>query len=121
MHEDQPHVQNTTCAIPHASGVHNGCSATACGVLVDIGDLDQASPMHAREKIKAAWEAGCRNFDSALGGYGGCPMAEDKLVGNLSTETLLEWAGANGLSTGIDADKLTVAQKMLPDIFSPAS
>jgi hydroxymethylglutaryl-CoA lyase len=80
-----------------------------------------ASPTHAREKIKAAWEAGCRNFDSALGGYGGCPMAEDKLVGNLSTETLLEWAGANGLSTGIDADKLTVAQKMLPDIFSPAS
>jgi hydroxymethylglutaryl-CoA lyase len=80
-----------------------------------------ASPMHAREKIQAAWEAGCCNFDSALGGYGGCPMAEDKLVGNLSTETLLEWAVSSGLNTGIDEARLREAQQMLPAIFSPAS
>jgi hydroxymethylglutaryl-CoA lyase len=78
-----------------------------------------ANPLHAREKIQAAWEAGCRNFDCALGGYGGCPMAEDKLIGNLSTEALLQWAGEKGLITGIDEDKLMQAQKMLPDIFSP--
>lgn len=44
----------------------------------------------AREKILAAYDAGCRRFDSALGGLGGCPFAQDMLVGNIPTEVLLE-------------------------------
>ena len=76
-----------------------------------------ANPLQAKEKIQAAWEAGCRNFDTALGGFGGCPMAEDKLVGNLSTEAILDWAGENGLSTGIDTGALNAAQRLLPEIF----
>jgi hydroxymethylglutaryl-CoA lyase len=76
-----------------------------------------ANPMQAKEKIQAAWDAGCRNFDVALGGFGGCPMAEDKLVGNLSTEAMLDWADENGLKTGIDMNALGLAQEMLPAVF----
>lgn len=76
-----------------------------------------ASPLHAREKVEAAWEAGCRNFDSALGGFGGCPMAEDKLVGNLSTEAILQWSADKGLETGIDVEALKIAGNFLPDVF----
>jgi len=45
-----------------------------------------AAPEHAAEKILAAYDAGCRRFDSALGGLGGCPFAQDALVGNSPTE-----------------------------------
>jgi hydroxymethylglutaryl-CoA lyase len=76
-----------------------------------------ANPKHAREKVQAAWEAGCRNFDSALGGYGGCPMAEDELVGNLSTESILQWANEMGFKNDIHLDALEEARKMLSSVF----
>jgi len=44
----------------------------------------------AAEKILAAYDAGCRRFDSAIGGLGGCPFAQDLLVGNIPTEIVLE-------------------------------
>jgi hydroxymethylglutaryl-CoA lyase len=46
-------------------------------------------PEQAAEKIVAAYEAGCRRFDSALGGLGGCPFAQDALVGNIPTEKVI--------------------------------
>lgn len=76
-----------------------------------------ASPARAEAKIAAAWEAGCRHFDSALGGFGGCPMAEDKLIGNLSTEILLGWANKNHVQTGVRIPELEEARKMLSEIF----
>jgi hydroxymethylglutaryl-CoA lyase len=48
----------------------------------------------ARDKVLAAYDAGCRRFDSALGGLGGCPFAQDELVGNIPTEVVLEALGA---------------------------
>jgi len=57
---------------------------------LEIGAHLHSHPAHAKEKIKAAYNAGCRRFDSAIGGLGGCPFAQDELVGNLPTETLLE-------------------------------
>jgi hydroxymethylglutaryl-CoA lyase len=52
------------------------------------------STLHAwHEKAQAAFEGGCRRFDGALLGYGGCPMAQDALVGNMPTENLLNFAG----------------------------
>jgi hydroxymethylglutaryl-CoA lyase len=56
---------------------------------VEIGIHLHARPENVAAKIKAAYEAGCRRFDAALGGLGGCPFAQDALVGNLATETLL--------------------------------
>jgi hydroxymethylglutaryl-CoA lyase len=56
---------------------------------VEIGVHLHATPEGAAEKIRAAYHAGCRRFDSAIGGMGGCSFAQDALVGNLATETLL--------------------------------
>jgi len=61
-------------------GVHDG---------LEVGVHLHARPDDAAAKVRAAYEAGCRRFDSAIGGFGGCPFAQDALVGNLSTETLL--------------------------------
>jgi len=47
-------------------------------------------PEQVTEKILAAYDAGCRRFDSALGGLGGCPFAQDALVGNIATEKVVE-------------------------------
>lgn len=56
-----------------------------------IGAHLHAGPLDAKSKIQAAWDAGCRRFDGALGGVGGCPMAQDDLIGNLPTERLVEF------------------------------
>ena len=55
-----------------------------------IGVHLHSRPNEAQAKILAAYDAGCRRFDSALGGLGGCPFAQDMLVGNIPTETLVE-------------------------------
>ncbi len=56
---------------------------------IEIGVHLHARPNDAAAKIRAAYEAGCRRFDAAIGGLGGCPFAQDVLVGNISTELLL--------------------------------
>src|SRR5206468_2517974 len=57
---------------------------------LEIGVHLHSRPDQAVEKIVAAYDAGCRRFDSALGGLGGCPFAQDALVGNIPTEKVLE-------------------------------
>jgi hydroxymethylglutaryl-CoA lyase len=57
---------------------------------LEIGVHLHSRPDRARDKILAAYDAGCRRFDSALGGLGGCPFAQDMLVGNIPTEVLLD-------------------------------
>lgn len=56
-----------------------------------------------REKVEAAYDAGCRRFDSAIKGYGGCPLAQDELCGNMPTEMLLTFAQDKKIETGINA------------------
>jgi hydroxymethylglutaryl-CoA lyase len=65
---------------------------------VEVGAHLHARPDEAAQKIQAAYEAGCRRFDAAIGGMGGCPFAQDALVGNISTETLIEVLNASGAS-----------------------
>jgi hydroxymethylglutaryl-CoA lyase len=57
---------------------------------LEIGVHLHSRPEQAAEKVLAAYEAGCRRFDSALGGLGGCPFAQDALVGNIPTEKVIE-------------------------------
>jgi hydroxymethylglutaryl-CoA lyase len=57
---------------------------------LEIGAHLHSRPEQAAEKILAAYDAGCRRFDSVLGGLGGCPFAQDALVGNIPTEKVLE-------------------------------
>lgn len=56
---------------------------------IEIGVHLHARPSEAAQKVRAAYEAGCRRFDAAIGGLGGCPFAQNALVGNIPTETLL--------------------------------
>lgn len=57
---------------------------------LEIGAHLHSRPANAKEKIAAAYGTGCRRFDSAIGGLGGCPFAQDELVGNMPTEIVLE-------------------------------
>ncbi len=63
---------------------------------VEIGVHLHSRQDDAAAKVLAAYDAGCRRFDSAIGGLGGCPFAQDVLVGNIPTETLLEALRSRG-------------------------
>jgi hydroxymethylglutaryl-CoA lyase len=65
---------------------------------LDIGVHLHSRPADAVNKILAAYDAGCRRFDSAIGGLGGCPFAQDVLVGNIPTETVIATLSALGAS-----------------------
>jgi hydroxymethylglutaryl-CoA lyase len=64
---------------------------------VELGVHLHSRPEQAAEKILAAYDAGARRFDCALGGLGGCPFAQDLLVGNIPTEQVLEALGGRGV------------------------
>jgi hydroxymethylglutaryl-CoA lyase len=64
---------------------------------LEIGVHLHSRPEHAVEKVLAAYDAGCRRFDSAIGGLGGCPFAQDALVGNIATETVLDALAKRGV------------------------
>jgi len=64
---------------------------------LEIGVHLHSRPEHAIEKVLAAFDAGCRRFDSAIGGLGGCPFAQDALVGNIPTEKVLEALAQRGV------------------------
>jgi hydroxymethylglutaryl-CoA lyase len=63
---------------------------------LEIGVHLHSRPEQAAAKIISAYEAGCRRFDSAIGGLGGCPFAQDELVGNIPTETVIETLRGRG-------------------------
>jgi hydroxymethylglutaryl-CoA lyase len=65
---------------------------------IEIGVHLHARPADAPARIRAAFEAGCRRFDSAIGGLGGCPFAQDALVGNIATEMLIATLNECGAS-----------------------
>ncbi len=71
-----------------------------------------------QEKVVAAYQAGCRRFDGALKGYGGCPMAEDQLVGNIPTESLMACLSELGAELNYDREAMQTAMEMVPNIFS---
>lgn len=58
---------------------------------IEIGVHLHSNPKHAHDKVRAAVEAGCRRIDSAVQGYGGCPMAKDELTGNMPTEKVISY------------------------------
>lgn len=69
---------------------------------VEIGAHLHTTPETWREKVEAAYKSGCRRFDAAIKGFGGCPMATDKLTGNMPTENVLSYLKENKINTGID-------------------
>jgi len=83
---------------------------------IELGVHLHGRPENAEEKILAAYEAGCRRFDSALTGLGGCPFAGDNLVGNVPTEDVLAALRKVGADPGIDATRLTKVLEMTNEI-----
>jgi hydroxymethylglutaryl-CoA lyase len=67
--------------------------------------------------LKAAYESGCRKFEGALKGFGGCPMAKDDLTGNMPTEIMIDWFHNQGIETGVDMNKLNSALILSNEIF----
>lgn len=70
-----------------------------------------------QQKMDAALQNGCLRFDGALKGFGGCPMAEDELVGNMDTELMIPYFKQLGLLKNIDAEALLKAGEMASTIF----
>ena len=68
---------------------------------LEIGVHLHSRPEQAVDKVLAAYDAGCRRFDSVIGGLGGCPFAQDELVGNIPTEKVLEALGQRGVQPPI--------------------
>ncbi|MGH9717031.1 MAG: hydroxymethylglutaryl-CoA lyase [Candidatus Acidiferrales bacterium] len=87
-------------------------AASSCVAGVEIGVHLHSRADGAAEKILAAYEAGCRRFDGALTGLGGCPFAGDQIVGNIPTEIILTTLAARGVATGIDTKSLAIACAM---------
>ena len=83
---------------------------------IELGVHLHSRPENAEEKILAAYEAGCRRFDSALTGLGGCPFAGDHLVGNIATEDVLAALRKASANPGIESAKLSKALEMTNEI-----
>lgn len=80
---------------------------------LEIGMHLHSNPISAKEKLAAAIATGCVRIDTALHGLGGCPFAEDELVGNMPTETLVQMASETKLETDLDLEMLNKAKEFL--------
>ena len=84
---------------------------------IEIGAHFHTTPTTWEEKVAAAYESGCKRFDGTIRGFGGCPMAQNKLVGNMPSENLIAFAKEKNISTGLDLDKYFVAMKIANQIL----
>lgn len=90
--------------------------ANSCVAGIELGVHLHSRPENAEAKILAAYHAGCRRFDGALTGLGGCPFAGDELVGNICTEDILAAIKKAGGDTGIEQSGLARVLAMTNEI-----
>ena len=83
----------------------------------EIGVHLHSTPTNWKEKVDAALKAGCKRFDGALKGIGGCPMADDELVGNMDTELMIPYFEEKKVLNNLDFNALTACSKLASDIF----
>ncbi len=91
-------------------------------LIPELPKIEFGAHMHvrrdnAREIIDIAYTAGCRRFDSAIRGFGGCPMAKDDLTGNMPTEIMLDYFTINNINTSIDFSEFERALQVSTTIF----
>lgn len=84
---------------------------------IEVGAHFHTRSETAEELILAAYNSGCRRFDTAIRGFGGCPMAKDDLTGNLPTEVLLNWLESCKINHSIDKKNFTTAFDISSRIF----
>ncbi|MFD2999415.1 hydroxymethylglutaryl-CoA lyase [Pontibacter toksunensis] len=85
---------------------------------IEFGAHLHTTPATWQEKVEAAYQAGCRRFDGALRGYGGCPMAKDELVGNMPTENLIAYFENIGLNLNLNKAAFASAMTQSGAVFS---
>lgn len=107
-------------------------TATAENISSLFDQISKAFPqvevgvhLHSRyadvsDKTKAAWKAGCRRIDGALKGFGGCPMANDELVGNMATEEIIRALEEVGGAPSLDREALQESLRMAATVFPVA-
>jgi hydroxymethylglutaryl-CoA lyase len=102
-------------ATPEAVGkLYSSVKDCVAGIELGVHLHSRAEGM--AEKVMAAYNAGCRRFDSALTGLGGCPFAGDELVGNIATETVVRTLAENGVDTGLELSALAPALSQATEI-----
>jgi hydroxymethylglutaryl-CoA lyase len=84
---------------------------------VEFGAHLHTRPENAKELVKVAFENGCRRFDGAIKGFGGCPMATDNLTGNMPTELMLDWFKETGVNHGVLMDEFEKAFFQAKTVF----
>lgn len=84
---------------------------------VEIGAHLHTEPHTWREKVEAAYDSGCRRFDGAIKGFGGCPMAKDDLTGNMPMENMIRYFQENGLTLGLNAAAFEQAMETAQTLF----
>jgi hydroxymethylglutaryl-CoA lyase len=82
-----------------------------------IGVHLHSTPMNWKEKLEAAVNAGCQRLDGALKGIGGCPMAQDDLVGNMNTELMISYLEERDLLAGLNKQALERSMNLAAQIF----
>jgi hydroxymethylglutaryl-CoA lyase len=85
---------------------------------VEFGAHLHTQPHNWREKVEAAYQSGCRRFDAAMKGYGGCPMAKDELTGNMPTEHLISYFDDQKIDLGINRAAFLNAMGLVPEVFT---
>jgi len=85
---------------------------------IEFGAHLHTTPTKWHEKVKAAYGAGCRRFDGAIQGFGGCPMAKDELTGNMPTEKILSFFTAEKVDTNVHWMTFEAAYNKATELFS---
>jgi hydroxymethylglutaryl-CoA lyase len=84
---------------------------------IELGVHLHSNPATAREKIDAAYKAGCRRMDGAIKGLGGCPMAKDDLVGNIATEGIVAYLDEKQIQHGLNRNVFREAEALADSVF----
>jgi hydroxymethylglutaryl-CoA lyase len=101
-------AENINYLFPHLVSSYPG---------IEFGVHLHSNPASWHDKVNAAWESGCRRFDTALRGFGGCPMAQDTLTGNIATENLISFLEQKDEAPVLNKDKWQEAIQFSSQIF----
>jgi hydroxymethylglutaryl-CoA lyase len=111
-------------ALSDTIGVSNPENITTLfsSLIPELKDVEFGAHLHTtpdkwEEKVKAAYDSGCRRFDAAIKGFGGCPMASDKLTGNMPTENLLDYFRRENIPVDIDMKAFSEAMIIAGEVF----
>ncbi len=85
---------------------------------IEFGAHLHTTPDTWHEKVDAAYQSGCKRFDGAIQGFGGCPMAKDDLTGNMPTEKLLSYFNTQKVNHGVKMTRFETAYNKALDVFS---